>query len=94
MKSWILPGWSGVSLTLTLGSPQARLSKRARRVRYAVATGGDASWRLEARRRRSPARSDRRRGYVYEANEKTPEIPEEPNFESGRQPELGSGLEP
>jgi hypothetical protein len=27
------------------------------RVRYAVATGGDASWRLEARRRRSPARS-------------------------------------
>ena len=76
MKFWILPGWSGGSLTLTLGSPQARI----RAGEASPLLGGD--------------RSDRRRGYVYEANEKTQEIPGEPNFENGRQPELGSGLEP
>ena len=39
----------------------ARLGEQARRVRYAVATGGDASWRLRSRRR-SPAGPDLRRG--------------------------------
>lgn len=43
----------------------ARLFARARRVRYAVATGGDASWRLEARRRRSPARAKKRRRHRF-----------------------------
>lgn len=47
---------------MTLRTSSARLFARARRVRYAVATGGDASWRLEARRRRSPARANTRRG--------------------------------
>ena len=46
---------------MTWRTSWARLFERARRVRYAVATGGDASWGLEARRRRSPARSKRRR---------------------------------
>src|SRR3989442_9449440 len=46
---------------MTLRTPWARLFGRAGRVRYAVATGGDASWRLEARRRRSPARPNKRR---------------------------------
>ena len=40
----------------------ARLFGQARRVRYAVATGGDASWRLGSRRRRSHAGPNRRRG--------------------------------
>jgi len=48
---------------MTWPTPSARLFERARRVRYAVATGGNASWRLEARRRRSPARSNKRRGH-------------------------------
>lgn len=46
---------------MTWRTPWARLFARARRVRYAVATGGDASWRLQARRRRSPARAKKRR---------------------------------
>jgi hypothetical protein len=50
---------------MTWPTPSARLFERARRVRYAVATGGDASWWLEARRRRSPARSNKRRAYLY-----------------------------
>lgn len=48
---------------MTLRTSAARLFARARRVRDAVATGGAASWRLEARRRRSPARPNRRRGH-------------------------------
>ena len=50
---------------MTLRTLAMRLFARARRVRYAVATGGDASWRLEARRRRSPARSNKRRGHLH-----------------------------
>ena len=48
--------------TLVVFTLWARLFGQARRVRYAVATGGDASWRLGSRRRRSPACPNLRRG--------------------------------
>ena len=43
----------------------ARLLAKAERVRYAVATGGNASRDSEARCRRSPAVANKRRDYPF-----------------------------
>ena len=62
--------WGGLLGANSLSGPAdgwtwTRLLAKAGRVRYAVATGGNASWNSEARCRRSPALANRRRDYPY-----------------------------